>query len=205
MPGSEQKYEELFYNFETNQKQMATRYRFGSGDYPHFITYSVINWVDALSRTLYKDIIIDSLNFCISQKGMRLHAWVIMNNHVHLIASCSGPLKMEDIMRDHKKFTASEILRSIENNPQESRKDWMLWLFKSAGLSNPNNKHFQFWQQDNHPILLSNQEMAIQKLNYIHHNPVRAGIVFEPQHYVYSSAADYSSLQPGLLPLEFLI
>ena len=118
---------------------------------------------------------------------------------------CSKNCVFLQVLRDHKKFTASEILRAIENNPQESRKNWMLWLFKSAGLSNPNNKHFQFWQQDNHPIQLSNQEMAMQKLNYIHLNPVRACIVFEPQHYVYSSAADFSSSQPGLLPLELLL
>jgi len=130
---------------------------------------------------------------------------VIVSCFVQKNASFHQKLRLFAIMRDHKKFTASEILRAIENNPQESRKNWMLWFFKSAGLSNPNNKHFQFWQQDNHPIQLSNQEMAMQKLNYIHLNPVRAGKVFEPQHYVYSRAADYSSSQPGLLPLELLL
>ncbi len=183
---------------------MATRYRFGDGDFPHFVTYSVVNWIDALSRPLYKDIVVQSLSFCISEKGLRLHAWLIMNNHVHLIASSDGRHKMEHIMRDHKKFTALQLLKTIKNNNQESRKDWMLWLFRAAGQANPNNEHYQFWQQDNHPIELTTPDMAMQKLNYLHQNPVKAGLVFEPQHYVYSSANDYYSNHKGLLPVIHL-
>lgn len=131
---------------------MATRYRFGESDYAHFITYSVVNWVDALSRPAYKDIVVKSLDFCIANKGLILHAWVIMNNHIHLIASAQHDKKLENIMRDHKKFTALELLNTIKNNGQESRQSWMMWLFKAAGQNNPNNEHYQFWQQDNHPI-----------------------------------------------------
>jgi hypothetical protein len=76
-----------------------------------------------------------------------------------------------------------------------------MWLFKSSGKINPNNEVYQFWQQDNHPIILTSQEMALQKLNYIHENPVRAGIVYEPEHYVYSSAIDYMADKNGLLPI----
>ena len=81
----------------------------------------------------------------------------------------------------------------------------MLWLFSSAGQKNSNNKYYQFWQQDNHPVKLTTMEMVIQKLNYLHDNPVRAGIVFEPHQYVYSSAADYFTERKGLLPVERLI
>jgi len=178
---------------------MSTRYRFGDSDYPHFITYSVVNWVDALSRPAYKEIVIKSLEHCILNKGLILHAWVIMNNHVHLIASAQQGFKLENIMRDHKKFTAVALLEAIKENNRESRRDWMLWLFSAAGQQNPNNVHKQFWQQDNHPVILATQEIALQKLNYIHNNPVRAGIVFEPQHYVYSSAVDYFTNRKGLL------
>jgi putative transposase len=183
---------------------MATRYRFGDSDFAHFITYSVVNWVDALSRPVYKDIVVKSLDFCIASKELRLHAWVIMSNHVHLIASSNGKKKLSDIMRDHKKFTAIELLDTIKNNNAESRRDWMLWLFRAAGAANPNNEHYQFWQQDNHPIQLTTRDMVIQKLNYIHQNPVRAGIVYEPKDYVYSSAIDYYTDQKGLLPIEHL-
>ena len=127
-----------------------------------------------------------------------------MNNHVHLIIS-SQQSRLEDIMRDMKKFTSGELIRAIESNPQESRKNWMLWLFRSAGEMNPNNKNYQFWQQDNHPIVLDKSAIIQQKLNYIHDNPIRAGLVYEPWQYPYSSALDYYGKGTGMLPLELLI
>ncbi len=184
---------------------MATRYRFGDSLIPHFITYSTVQWADALSRPQYKDIIMASLRHCINEKGLVLHAYVIMSNHVHLIASAARPdIALEDIMRDHKKFTSRQLTSAIDN-PSESRRNWLLWLFRSAAEKNSNNKSFQFWQQDNHPIELISREMIEQRLNYLHENPVRAGLVCEAQHYVYSSALEYSGIiQPGRLPLVLL-
>ena len=78
----------------------------------------------------------------------------------------------------------------------------MIWMFKRAGLKNANNKLYQFWQQDNHPIELTTLQMMQQKMNYIHENPVRAGIVYEPQDYKYSSALTHFEDKEGLLPIE---
>ena len=96
------------------------------------------------------------------------------------------------------------ITADMETNIQESRKDWMLWMFKRAGIKNSNNKIYQFWQQDNHPIELSTNEMIDQRLEYLHQNPVRAGLVWEAEDYKYSSATDYSDGRAGLLPVEIL-
>ncbi len=183
---------------------MATRYRFGENHIPHFVTFAVVNWIDALSRPAAKDILVESLKFSIENKGLVLHAWVLMNNHVHLIISTKDGTKPEDVMRDIKKFTATQIIKEIDR-PEESRQNWMMWLFKEAGRRNSNNTHYQFWQQDNHPIALTTQHIAVQKLTYIHQNPVRAGIVYEPEHYIYSSAIDYCTNKNGLLPIERLI
>lgn len=183
---------------------MATRYRFGENHIPHFVTFAVVNWIDALSRPTAKDILVESLKFSIENKGLLLHAWVLMNNHVHLIISTKDNMKPEDIMRDIKKFTATQIIKEIDK-PEESRRNWMMWLFKEAGRKNSNNTYYQFWQQDNHPIALPSQDIALQKLAYIHQNPVRAGIVYEPEHYIYSSAIDYRTEKSGLLPIERLI
>jgi len=79
----------------------------------------------------------------------------------------------------------------------------MLWLFKSAGESNSNNQHYQFWQQDNHPIELVSTSFTKQKIDYLHENPVRAKLVDSAQRYVYSSAKDYSG-ECGLLPITIL-
>ncbi|WP_276135144.1 REP-associated tyrosine transposase [Polluticoccus soli] len=183
---------------------MATRYRFGDSYIPHFITFSVINWIDALSRPHYKDIVVDSLKYCIANKGLTIHSWVIMNNHVHMIISAEGDSQLADIVRDFKKFTAAKLLEAVDQS-SESRRSWMMWLFGAAGRANTNNTHYQFWQQDNHPIALNNHPIAQQKIDYIHDNPVRAGIVFAPEHYIYSSAVDYYDIQKGLLPVELLI
>jgi REP element-mobilizing transposase RayT len=181
---------------------MATRYHFGDNEKPHFITFSVINWIDVFTRESYTQILLDSLRFCIEKKGLRLHAWVIMSNHVHLIASAKEGFKLADIMRDMKKFTSQRIIAAIIENEQESRKDWLIWMFKRAGARNKNNETYQFWQQDNHPIELSTNKMMDQRLDYLHNNPVKAGVVWEPQHYKYSSGIDYYSEDKGLLPIE---
>ncbi|RCH53859.1 transposase [Mucilaginibacter hurinus] len=183
---------------------MATRYRFGNNELPHFITFAVVNWIDVFTREAYKEILLGSLKFCIENKGLRLHAWVIMSNHVHLIASAKEGVKLSDIMRDFKKYTSWQIIAAIKENLQESRKDWMLWMFKRAGSKNINNDVYQFWQQDNHPIELSTNLMMDQRLDYLHQNPVKAGIVTEAQHYKYSSAVDYYSDTDGLIPIHVI-
>jgi REP element-mobilizing transposase RayT len=100
--------------------------------------------------------------------------------------------KLEDIMRDLKGYTSRKILNAIEENQQESRREWMLWMMKRAGQKNGNNEKYQFWQQHNQPIVLHNAEIFEQKLNYIHDNPVQEGIVQYPEDYLYSSARDYA-------------
>lgn len=183
---------------------MSTRYRFGDNENAHFVTFAVVNWIDVFSREAYKEILVESLKFCINEKGLKLHAWVIMSNHVHLIISCKEGFKQSDVLRDLKKFTAKTMIKAMEENPLESRKDWMIYLMKRAGAKNANNKMYQFWQQDNHPIALVTMEMMKQKMDYIHKNPVRAGIVCEPQHYKYSSAFAYFEDKEGLLPLQYI-
>ncbi len=172
---------------------------------PHFITTTVVGWADALSREAYKDIIIDSLKYCQENKGLIVHAWVIMSNHLHLIVSATDGKQLPDIVRDFKKFTSRSLINAIDQNPQESRKEWLMNMFRFAGGNNNANEGHQFWQQDYHPIELSNEYLTRQRLNYLHENPVRAGIVWEPQHYKYSSADDYYNNKPGLLKLEMLL
>ncbi|RYZ94729.1 MAG: transposase [Sphingobacteriaceae bacterium] len=170
---------------------MSRNYKFHDQERPYFVTFSVIRWIDVFTRRAYKDILIESLNYCIVNKGLQLYAWVIMSNHVHLIIGTNDK-PMQDILRDIKRHTAKTILKAIENNSQESRSDWMLWFFKREGKANPNNEQYQFWQQGNHPIELYSNDVINQKLDYLHNNPVTAGWVDEPEHFLYSSARDYA-------------
>ena len=126
-----------------------------------------------------------------------------MTNHVHLIIS-SETAKLEELIRDIKKFTSKQIIKAITENPEESRKEWMLNIFSYAGKGNKNNKEFQFWKQNYHPVELTMIEMLSQRLEYLHENPVRSGLVWEAWHYKYSSAIDYYTNEKGLLPIELL-
>ena len=156
---------------------------------PHFITATVVDWVDVFSRKKYKDCIIESLDFCIINKGMILYGFVIMSNHIHLIFQ-SEEDKLSDLIRDFKKYTAKTILNKIENGP-ESRSDWMLKRFEFACKSHTRNEKYQFWQYGNHLEEIFSEKFMWSKLDYIHMNPIRAGIVSKASNYLYSSASNY--------------
>jgi putative transposase len=182
---------------------MSSKYKVVEDTIAHFVTFSVVAWVDIFTRERYKEVFIESLAFCQAQKGMSLHAWVVMPNHVHLIIS-STTNKLDAIVRDLKKYTSKQIIKAIEENNTESRKEWMLNIFRYAGTTNINNKVYQFCKQDYHPIELNTNEKLKQRLDYLHENPVRSGLVWEPWHYKYSSGIDYYPTENGLLKLSLL-
>ena len=165
----------------------------------HFITATVVDWVDVFSRKIYKDILIDSLDFCIRNKGMILYGYVIMTNHVHLVIQSENG-KLSDLIRDFNKFTARNILDTIALGA-ESRKDWMLKRFEFACKSHTRNEKYQFWKYGNHPEEVYSEKFLWQKLDYIHLNPVRAGIVEKASNYLYSSASNYVNGK-GLLEIQ---
>ena len=112
---------------------------------------------------------------------------------------------ISDVLRDFKKYTSKQITNAIKTNPQESRRQWMIELFKKAGEQNSRNEVYQFWRQDNQPKELISQRFCDQKLDYIHNNPVEAGLVDKAEEYVYSSARDYYyGKKIGLLEIEWL-
>jgi putative transposase len=181
---------------------MGFAYTFANAEGVYFVTFTVVEWVDIFTRSRYADIVLNSLKHCIDEKELQLHAYVIMSNHVHLIISRKGKETISDIVRDFKKFTTSQIIKSIKEEP-ESRRNWLLWIFSSAGKRNPNNKNHQLWQQESHPEELITHEFMMQKLNYLHENPVRANIVYKAEDYKHSSAAAYGG-EICSLPLSFL-
>ena len=141
---------------------MGFAYKFHDPDGVYFVTCATVQWVDVFTRSIYSDIVVESLQYCIDKKGLVLHAWVIMPNHIHLVLSRNGKHSLSDIMRDFKKFTSSKIVAAIDT-PIESRKSWMLWLFRSAGQYNSNNTNYQFWQQENHPVELVSRGLPNKK------------------------------------------
>jgi putative transposase len=169
----------------------------------NFITMTVVDWVDVFVRRQYKDIVIESLKYCQVQKGLEIAAYLIMSSHVQMIVRAAGKDTLSEVLRDFKKFTARQILQEIELGGYESRKEWMLHRFAYRGTSGSGNRQHQFWQIDNHPIELYSLPVILQKLQYIHQNPVREGYVVESADYPYSSVSNYFH-DKGLLDISLI-
>ncbi len=169
---------------------MGTAYQINDQEGVYFMTFQVVGWVDIFSRQIYRDVIISSFKYCMLNKGMELNAYVIMTNDVHVIMS-SKIGKLSALVRDFKKHTSKKILSIINNNPIESRKEWLETVFSYHAKFNKRVGDKQLWTHHNHAIELSTNEMINTRLDYIHNNPVVAGWVEQPEHYLYSSARNY--------------
>lgn len=105
-------------------------------------------------------------------------------------------------MYDFIGFTSKKMLQTIEENSQESRREWILWMMERAGKINSNVKHRQFWQQDNHLVEIWSLKVFEQRLNYIHQNPVESGFVTDPIDWKYSSEINYGNNDQTLLEID---
>lgn len=156
---------------------------------------AVVGWLDVFTRNEYKDLVVESLEYCQTKKGMEVYAWCIMTNHVHLIFRSVEGQPPELLLGDLKRFTSRNIIKAIQGNPRESRREFLLDYFKKEASKSSNTTNYQFWRHDNKPIELWSNEVIQQKIDYIHNNPVEEGIVFRPEDYRYSSASDYAGVK----------
>ena len=90
---------------------------------PHFLTFTVCGWIDLFSRKVYRDIVLDAFRFAQSRNQLILYGYVIMSNHIHLIAKADENQKktLSDIVRDFKKFTHREMMLVIESDIESRR------------------------------------------------------------------------------------
>jgi REP element-mobilizing transposase RayT len=165
---------------------MSTGYQIDDQYGMYFLTFTVVDWVDIFTRKSYRDIIVDSLNYCIKEKQLCVYGYVVMTNHVHLIAQSKAG-KLSDTIRDFKKFTARKILDTIVSEP-ESRREWLLHRFEWNASQHERNNRYQVWTHENHAVSITSEKFFRQKMEYIHQNPVRAGWVEREEDYIYSSA-----------------
>lgn len=156
----------------------------------YYLTFTVVYWIGIFTRDIYRKILIESLKFCQKEKGLEIFTYVIMSNHVHLIVR-SRNNNLSATIRDLKKNTSKQIVETIKTNP-ESRREWMM---ERAATKHKRNTKFQFWPQKNHPVELQSNNFFEQKMQYIHENPVRNGLVDKPEDYRYSSARNYAEAE----------
>ncbi|MDD3077756.1 MAG: transposase [Paludibacter sp.] len=171
---------------------MSTGYKIVEQDALYYVTFQIVNWVDLFTRKVYRDIVIDSLKYCQANKGLEIYAFVVMSNHTHILLR-SGNGKLSDTIREFKSFTAKQILLAIEMEA-ESRRDWMLNLFEFSAKQHKRNEKYQIWTHENHAELIYSDKFIMQKINYIHENPIRAGIVEKAEDYLYSSARAFADM-----------
>lgn len=168
----------------------------------YFLTLTVTDWIDVYSRPEYKTIILDGLTYCRQNKGLKLYAWCLMSNHMHLVCQTIHPFRMSDFLRDFKQYTAKRTLATIQEIP-ESRKEWMLYRFEYAGKYDNRITQYRFWQDTNHPVCLYDDTMLNKRIEYTHQNPVKRMIVEREENYLFSSARNYAGL-PSLIEIDMI-
>jgi REP element-mobilizing transposase RayT len=184
---------------------MSDKYKIWNKEKPYFLTLTVVGWIDVFTRKNHKLTIARSLHYCQKEKGLTIFGYCLMPSHLHLIARSENDYTLSDILRDFKKFTSKAIIRQIFDE-SESRRDWMLDYFRKAGACNksePEEKsHYKLWQDGNHPEEITSNNFFIEKLEYIHNNPIKELIVERPEDYYFSSARNYAGLES---PLEIVL
>jgi putative transposase len=165
---------------------MRSRYRVLEEDQAHFVTSTILEWLPVFTTPACCDILVGALEYCRAHKGLRVHGWVIMDNHFHAVIS--GP-DLPGTMQSLKRHTARALLEQLT---QEGR-DWLIerLAYSCARQKRIAGSRYQVWQEGYHPQSIRTDEVMLQKLRYIHLNPVRRGHVLEPEHWRYSSAHEW--------------
>jgi REP element-mobilizing transposase RayT len=162
-----------------------TRYRIFETEYPYFMTCTVVGWLPVFTRPEAVQILFDSWRWLQQNRAFKLYGYVVLENHVHLIASAP---ELADAMKSFKMYTARLIIELLKQHGAEVLLQ-QLGYFK---LRHKIESDHQFWQEGNKPKQTGSSEMMLQKLEYIHNNPVKRGYVDQATHWRYSSARDYA-------------
>jgi REP element-mobilizing transposase RayT len=150
--------------------------------FPEFITVTCYEWLPLIKGTDEKEIIIHSLQYLTEQNKISVYAFVLMDNHFHLIWRIRQGYKRSDVQRDFLHFTAKEIVKNLKIKNVE--------LIEKIEV-NFKDRKYQVWQRNSLSIELRSIRVYEQKLNYIHNNPVKAGLCILEEDYKYSSAKYY--------------
>lgn len=165
----------------------------------YHLTLNVVDWTDIFIKPVFKQIIAESLNYFVAKKGLIIHGWCLMTNHLHVIARSNEGIGLTLIANEFKKFTTKIIIDDIDAE-SEVRRNWILKKFKGGGRTLTFRDKTQVWQSGISPVQieLDDPDELLGKLDFIHSIPVRDRVVNKPEDYIYSSARDYAGM-PGLV------
>jgi putative transposase len=152
--------------------------------WPQFFTATILEWKPLLQHDKYKDEIIKSLQFLVEHKRIRLYAFVIMQNHIHLVWQPLSGESLQTIQLSFLKFTAQQIKFDLQKTNS---------IFLEQFRVDAKDRIYQFWERNSLSIELRSPAVFSQKIEYIHYNPVKAGLCNLPEEYYYSSAKFYAT------------
>jgi putative transposase len=170
---------------------VRSRYRINEPCAAHFATSTIVAWLPVFTTAARCDILIQSLEYCRAHKGLKIYAWVILDNHFHAILAAPD---LSRVLADFKRHTAHQILELLRTE----RCEWLRNQFQYFRAAHKVESTHQIWLEGSHPQAIVSDEIMLQKLEYLHHNPVKRGPVAVPEHWRYSSAHEWC---PGVTPL----
>ncbi len=153
-----------------------------SKEHADFLTVTCLEWKHVLKEDRLKDIVIESLVYLTKAKRIYVYGFVIMSNHFHLIWQMIAAHKRNEVQRDFLKYTSQQILKAMRTEKSKLLDEL---------LTNAKDRKYQVWERNSLGIPLWTPEVFEQKLEYIHNNPVKAGLCEFPEDYKYSSARFY--------------
>ena len=170
---------------------MRSRYRVHEQDRAHFVTSTVVAWLPIFTTAARCDVLVQSFEYCRAHKQLKIYGWVILDNHFHAILSAPD---LPRTMADLKRHTALQLLELLE----EENAEWLLHQLRYHRAQHKTESEYQVWLEGFHPQSIATDEIMLQKLEYLHNNPVKRGLVASPEHWRYSSAHEWL---PGVMPL----
>ncbi|MEI8571684.1 transposase [Methylomonas sp. LW13] len=171
-----------------------SRYTITEPQQAHFMTCTVVEWLPVFTRPETVQILLDCWQYQRQQVGLKLYGYVVLENHLHFIAQSTS---LDKCVASFKAYTARRIIDHL----QAKRAEQLLQRLRFAKCAHKHDREFQFWQEGVHAELILNEAMMREKLDYIHANPVKRGYVNLPEHWRYSSAANYAGLG-GLIEID---
>lgn len=179
---------------------MSHKFKSRDNRCPHFITCTVVDWINLFTHNQYRNVVINGLRNYRERKNLKIFAYCIMTNQIYLILGTEDE-SLGDVCSDLKRDIALLLKKRIAENPQETRAAWMLPAMNGATSSSDPEKEFQLWEDHFHPIPLTSKKLADQKLRYLHSQPVTSGYVQKPEDFLYSSARNYAG-QKAIMKID---
>ena len=176
---------------------MGLRFNVDGFDAIYFISTTVINFQCVLTIPNIPEILIWNLEFYRSKYSFKINGYVLMPNHIHLLIHVKKTTSISDIMRDFKKYTSVEVRDYLKKT-----KSKFYPILAAAGRDV--GQKFKLWIDRSDKVAIVTEKVLTIKLNYIHENPVRAGLVQKAEDYLYSSAKDYLTNDKGLLRIDYI-